>query len=158
MKRFVFRLETLYKLRKEEERQALFVVQGLRQKEVFLLRQMSELSEERTSWVRRYNETGCRSGSAEELLLIEDYLIALEKQQRLLEKERQALEKEIKKALEAVQKAYKARRQVEFLREKQYESYLNDAKRFERKSFDEWNSMDFSRRSAGVYEGKGAGL
>lgn len=144
MKRFKFRLQKLYTLRKEEERQSLLIVQTLRQKEIFFLRNLDEVRQERGLWCQKYNKAG-QSGNSAEISLIEDYLSALEKQETELSLACLSIEKEIQKALEEVQKTYQARRQVEHLKDKQKSNYEEELRRLERRSVDEWNALRFNQ-------------
>lgn len=141
MKRFKFRLEGLYKVRKEEERQALFAVQGLRQKEVFLHQSLRHLAQERAEWICHYNQTGQESGSPAELLLIEQYLISLESQERHQKNQLRLLQQEIQKALEEVQRTYRARRQVEHVRERQKALFDEASRRIDRRETDDLTSL-----------------
>ena len=143
MKQFRFPMEVLYRLRKEEERQALFVVQSLRQKLSALEHLIQTLENERREWIYFYNELGKKQDGQSEILLAEQYLIMLERQQRHKAEEARLVIKDIDKALVEVKKAYQARRQVEHLRETRKEAYDLEIQKMERRDVDEMNALRF---------------
>lgn len=146
MKKFKFRLEGLYRLRKEEERQALFLVQELRQKEIFLLQEIRRVGDERQEWTRKYNGIGLEPNSQSDLFMIEQYFIVLEKEERTLQDNLTKVYRDLESAVAKVKLTYRARRQIERLKEKQQEEYDAEIKRKEMRDIDEFNALNFVHR------------
>lgn len=141
---FKFKLEMLLRMRKEEEREASLHLQELRQKENVILQRISFISDERKSWVRSYTDMGKQEHDSSELLLIEQYLGALDVQRMQCQQALGNMQAEISSAMEELQRKMTARKQLDHLRENQYEAYMHELQKKERKQVEEIVSLRFS--------------
>jgi flagellar export protein FliJ len=121
--KFVFRLEAFYRLRKEEERQAQIEL-GRQQKEKVILEQaLASIIEEERHWADVYNSSSSLPSAGHEMVLTEQYLIVLEDRRRFQNVLIRKKEEDVRKAQMVVAAAFKARKQIELLREKHKEAF-----------------------------------
>ncbi|GEM_PF-4520272 len=146
MKRFIFRLEGLLRLRREEERQAFYEVQRLRQRELECERDIFFIREERAKWVGAYDTVARATVLSHDMQLIEQYLGALDHRQLQRTKTLQGIRQQIAGALHTARLAMQARKQIEHLKEQQYRIYCEEVARAERRAVDELNMMRFAHR------------
>lgn len=146
MKKFKFKMEGLYKLRKEEERQEMMVMAKLRERETDLNRKMKAIENKRGVWVENYNSVGSSYQKGEDVYLIEQYLSALDLQKIKMEDQMRNLQREIQQELVRLEKAFTARKQVESFKEKQEERWREEIRKKENYILDEMNNIRFIRQ------------
>lgn len=120
---FKFRLQGILRLREMEEKEAKIELGRLRQEEHRLEENIREILGQRSDWADRYNARGREENPESDMLIIEKFLIGLEGTQRHLEATLGQMRQRINLQIAVVEKAYKAKRQIEKLREKQKEEY-----------------------------------
>ncbi len=147
MKKFKFRLEAVYKYRKELEKQAILEVERLRQEELKIANDIERIRMQHQSWAGHYNEAGQTSNQADRVILITQYLAALDLQQRQREQDHKQIIQIIGKAIEVVRQAYRARRQIEYLREKQWGEFQENVKKQEARDLDQASSLRFAHQN-----------
>lgn len=123
MKKFKFALEGLYRWRKEEERQREFELGILIKKAEALKREKNELEEKRLKATQQYSQAGQETGGEFWSPLLENFILGLESQQIQRGKDLEKLEKQVVAQQKRVEEAYRAKRQVEILRERSFEAY-----------------------------------
>lgn len=144
--RFRFPLEGLLRIRKEEERQAMYELQRLRHEEARLQQRIEHIRAQRDIWTRAYSQLGRVEHVSEDTLLVEQYLAALDAQRNHLSRLLGALRRDIAQAMELVSQRMRARRQLEHLREKQYREFCAAVQRMERRAMDDMNTLRFAHR------------
>lgn len=142
---FKFRMEVLLKIKKEEERQAQLKLAELRRREHALALKIQELVKSRSDWTLTYNQEAKEMAPEKNLMLIEKYLIALEDFQRMTEFQLRELSKEIKEAVRVVEAAYKAKKQFEYVKDKQKRIYDEELTRKMAKEIEDINTVRFIR-------------
>ncbi|QQR81121.1 MAG: flagellar export protein FliJ [Deltaproteobacteria bacterium] len=143
MKKFHFKLEGILKLRREAERQCEMEVQRIQALIQGIYTRMNQISLEQDIWRKSYNEAGSNHAW---LFLIENYLVTLEQESVYQERNLQGLQDESQLAQEKLKEAYKARRQVEHLKEKQHHEYLQKMNKLMEKEMSEMTILRFAHR------------
>lgn len=144
--RFRFPLEGLLRIRKEEERQAVYELQRLRHEEARLQQRIEHIRTQREIWTRAYSQLGRVEHVPEDTLLVEQYLAALDAQRNHLSRLLGTLRRDIAQAMELVSQRMRARKQLEHLREKQYREFCATMQRMERCAIDDLNTLRFAHR------------
>ncbi len=156
MKRFQFRLEGIYKLRKEAERECELEVQKLRFTEGQILNRLQEISNDEFKWSEVYNDIGQKDTPlttdqeggvvhvTEWRMMVENYLISLEAERRSWQNQLSKMKIEIQKAMAKLQEAYRARKQVEHLKELQHRQYREEMERQQQKESEEMSVIRFT--------------
>ncbi len=152
MKKFHFPLEGLYRWRKEEERQAVLLVQGFQIRENQILKSLHELETLRGEWVAAYNERSMKEDSQTDLFLIENYLAVLDRNKAHEESVLRKVREDLRVATEAARKVYRALKQVEHLRDSRRRKFEEELRLHERKSIDEINSLRYVPKDGEVRE------
>lgn len=142
---FRFRLESLYKIRKQEEREAEIELGRLRQLQYQLIQRREELQKEQNRWIDTYSEEGMKQDASSQLLTIERYLIALDGESQKRQREMMLLSKDIEKAIMKVEERYRSRKQIEHLRDKMKGEYEELIQQKERKDTAEMTLLRFVR-------------
>lgn len=136
MKKFRFRMEKIFRLRKEEERQAQMEVQRLRLEESRILERIRSLTAQQELWTEAYNRAAVHDGS-ESVLLVEQYLVALDNERQHQELELQRHQEILARALKKLEEAHRARRQIEHLRDIKKQEYDQESRWAEQKDLGE---------------------
>lgn len=143
MKRFRFRLEGLFRYRREQEREAVLEVQRVRREMDSAELRIASLQEERGAWMRVYNETGRAENAGRELWLIEQYFAAIDQQVTHFTVLARRWREELERVVELARTAMRARRQVEHLRERQFTQYQVEVRHADMRQADEMNSLRY---------------
>jgi flagellar export protein FliJ len=152
MKKFKFPLEGLYRWRKEEERQAVMIVQGLQMRENGILQKIRNIEELRWEWVATYNQCAMKEKGQADLILIERYLGVLDQNKNYEETMLRKVREDLRAATEAARKVYRALKQVEHLRDARRHKFEEEFRRHEQKGIDEINSLRFVPKDGEVKE------
>lgn len=137
MRRFRFRLEGIFRLRREQEREAMLEVQRMRHELETTQHRIKTLGDERSAWVKVYNGATLETGGERNRWLIEQYLVGLDREtlhQHAMEKRWM---QQLERAMNAARLAMRARKQVEYLRDRQWEAHQQELKWQEIKMLDE---------------------
>ncbi len=143
MKKFKFRLEGLYKFRLELERQAQLEVQQLRLEESLILKNLHKIRDQQEEWGKAYNLATQNPEDQKWIFLVEQYLIALDREKINQEVKLANLRITLEEAIRKVEKAYQSRRQVELLREREREEFYKNMERVEQREMSELNAIRF---------------
>ncbi|MBI4239294.1 MAG: flagellar export protein FliJ [Deltaproteobacteria bacterium] len=143
MKRFRFRLEGLFRYRREQEREAVLEVQRVRREMDAAEQRIVTLQDERGAWMRVYSETGRKENATRELWLIEQYFSAIDQQVAHFTVLARRWREELDRVIELARGAMRARRQVEYLRERQAAEYQSEVRRADLRLTDEMNSLRY---------------
>lgn len=143
---FKFRLEGVYKIRKEEEYEAQQALGKLLQKKRSMEDNLASIRMARNDWSEVYNQKGMTSSEAMDVMLVEKYLIALDEQEKAQIMAIRTITFQIDAALKEFEAAYKARKQVEFLRDKNKAEYDEDIKRRENMETMEMTTLRFAHQ------------
>ncbi len=146
MKKFKFRLESLFKYRSEIERQALLELAGLREIEANMKHQIDEIKQNQKVWEQRYNESSSSSEDQQWSLWIEPYLISLEQTRLMAEEKLCQHQVKVFQSAKKAEEAYKAKRQVEILKERDLQNYHHEMNRLEQKEIGEISTIRFIRQ------------
>ncbi len=138
-------MESLYRLRREEEREAQRLVARLRGELAGLEVNLADNRNKRANWIQTYNEIGNNYKDGEQVLLIEQYLISLEKQEQKINDDIKETQYKINLAVKEWEKAYRLRRQVEYIKEKQLQQYHVDLNHHFQKEMDQFATMQFGK-------------
>ena len=136
-------MEGILKVRKEEERQCEMEVQRIQALIQGVLTRLNQISTEQSSWREAYTKIDATHAW---LLLIENYLLALEQEWTWQTQTRTTLEQESEVAHVKLRAAYKARRQVEHLKEKEKRDYLQKLHKLIEKEMSEMTILRFTHQ------------
>ncbi len=137
MKKFQFRLEAVRRLRLEEERQAIAALQEIRRIEFGLHQEYNDLETQRGTWMQEFNVAAQTKRDVQDVLLIEQYLNALDAKQQFCKAQIVALQPRIEAAAEVVKKARMVRKQLDRMREMALVEYQKEWNQAEAKQGDE---------------------
>ncbi|MBF0492074.1 MAG: hypothetical protein HQM15_04785 [Deltaproteobacteria bacterium] len=146
MKKFKFRLESLFRYRSEIEKQAQLELAQLREVEAGMKTQIEEIKQNQKTWARRYNECGTSVEEQRWSLWIEPYLVSLEQTRMATEEALCRHQVKVFKCLKKTEDAYRAKRQVEILKERDHQKYLQEMNRLEQKEIGEISTIRFIRQ------------
>lgn len=138
-------MESLYRLRREEEREAQRVVARYRGELAQLEMDLGDNRNKRANWVQTYNEIGNDYKNGEQVILIEQYLVSLERQEQKINDDIQNTQRKIVLAVKEWENAYRLRRQVEYIKEKQLQQYHVDLNHHFQKEMDQFATMQFGK-------------
>lgn len=105
-----------------------------------ILLRKSQMTAEQNHWRQSYNDPAATYGWRN---LIENYLQALEHEEAYHDKTLSALEKEMQSAQAQLKEAYKARRQVEHLKDKKRHTYIQHINKLMEKEMAEMTILRF---------------
>ncbi len=145
MKKFRFKLEGILKMRRETERQCEMEVQRIQALIQNILLRQTQIIAEQTQWRQSFNDPAATFSWRS---LIENYLIALDHESAYQERVQAGLEVEMKEAQEKLKEAYKARKQVEHLKDKQRQEYLQKINKLMEKEMAEMTILRFVRNQS----------
>ncbi|MBX7148458.1 flagellar export protein FliJ [bacterium] len=141
--KFTFRLEGIYKLRKEEEREAQYELGRLRQEEYGIMQVLESVAAEQQKWMDIYTAEAKKENAGNYIMMIEHYFKNLDEVKKRNLKFLADVQKRIDVALIKVQATYKARKQVEYLKDKQYEEFKTEMARKEQLAMSEMSTVQF---------------
>ncbi len=146
MKKFRFRLEALYRFRREMERQALQELEGVKMEELKLRETLLQLQGEQREWSDAYNSSAS-SNKKDWILWIEKYLVDLEKKHAALEQELVKVRERLRVVLKKVEESYRSRRQVEIMKEKEFTLFCEMIRKKEQNDSAELGLLRFTNVS-----------
>ncbi len=140
MKKFRFKLEGILKIRREEERQREAEVQRIQALIRDVVLRMNQIASEQNQWRKSHDEVENHAW----IQMIEQYLLALEHEAKYQTQTLSDLETELLDAQEKLKEAYKARRQVEHLKDKQKSEYIKALNKMIEKEMSEMTILRFA--------------